>query len=274
VKFRPDDTTSERQLVLALAARGRQVALGQLMAWRKDGLLPPLASSGTGNGRSYYWREPDILARAELVHDALSRHGRTDATLLSLWLRGFPVALPQLRRAWQHQVRQKKPLALQKKSAPRSNESDAPSDLLLEAFLRLGEGLVGGERLQSVLQPLLKRTGLAQSAFGPAALATLAALTITLLDGSDLVRVATNDDLIAAQGHMRAVLDVLERDPAMPRDTSEVLGPGLFLMALGLLQGGNGALLTALLAHLPATHENGAARQAPGPVIGPYQITA
>jgi len=279
VKFRPDDTTSERQLVLALAARGRQVPLGQLMAWRKDGLLPPLASSGTGNGRSYYWREPDILAWAELVHDALARHGRADATLVSLWLRGFPVGLRQLRRAWQHQGRQGKPLAMQKataqnKAAPRAEDAGNPSDLVVKAFLRLGDGLVGSERLQSVLLPLLKRFDLGQGTIGPAALATLTALTVTLLGHSDLVRGASDGDLMAAQRHMRSVLDVLERDGAMPRDTTEVLGPGLFLVALGLLQSGNEALLAALLAHLPGAHENGAGRKSTSPVIGPYQITA
>src|ERR1700722_11339795 len=56
VRFRPETSTSERQLVLARAASGRRVSLEQLAAWRKDGLLPPLASHGIrAAGRCYYW---------------------------------------------------------------------------------------------------------------------------------------------------------------------------------------------------------------------------
>ena len=111
MRYRPDTSISERELVLALAAGGRHVALSRLVNWRKEGLLPPLASSGVGNGRSYYWREPNILAQAELVHDCLARHGRSDATIITLWLKGFWIPLPQLRRAWQNRARLRKELA-------------------------------------------------------------------------------------------------------------------------------------------------------------------
>ena len=69
VKKRPSDTTSERQLLDVLLAGGRKAGLAELRAWRKAGLLPALASHGIGAGRSYYWREPDIQAQAERVHD-------------------------------------------------------------------------------------------------------------------------------------------------------------------------------------------------------------
>ena len=69
---RPQTSTSERQLIFGLAASGRKVSLEELALWRKNGLLPPLASYGPKTPiRSYYWYEPDILARAELVFDAL-----------------------------------------------------------------------------------------------------------------------------------------------------------------------------------------------------------
>ncbi|MCP6726176.1 hypothetical protein NL526_29380, partial [Klebsiella pneumoniae] len=62
-------------------------------------------SHGTGAGRSYYWREPDIQAQAERVHDALERHGRIDEALITVWLAGFDVPLERVRRAWANRAK-------------------------------------------------------------------------------------------------------------------------------------------------------------------------
>ena len=83
MKFRPNTTTSERQLCIALAATGRTVSLDELTAWRKDGLLPPMASTGlgAGKGKSYYWREEEIVARAQgHIRDWIGRFNRSFAT--------------------------------------------------------------------------------------------------------------------------------------------------------------------------------------------------
>src|ERR1700760_943882 len=107
VRIRPESTTSERQLLLALETSGRPVTLTELVRWRKDGLLPPLAAHGLGKGRgrTYYWREPDIFPQARTAFDLLAKYGRTDAVTRMLWLSGFAVPLPRLRRAWLHQLR-------------------------------------------------------------------------------------------------------------------------------------------------------------------------
>ena len=105
MKKRSLDTTSERQLLCALLESGRKAGLAELRAWRKAGLLPPLASHGIGTGRSYYWREPDIQAQAEQVHDALQRHGRIDEALITVWLAGFDVPLERVRRAWANRAK-------------------------------------------------------------------------------------------------------------------------------------------------------------------------
>src|SRR5665213_3073293 len=95
---------------MALAATGRAVSLEELSAWRKDGLLPPMSSTGlgTGKGKSYYWGEENILARGKAVYHAMHRHGRADQPLVILFLSGFSVALPQLRRAWLHRAKLRK----------------------------------------------------------------------------------------------------------------------------------------------------------------------
>lgn len=276
VKFRSEDTVSERQLVLALATHGRTVALEQLGNWRKDGLLPPLASCGTGNGRSYYWREPAIVAQAECVYDAMQRHGRADTTVITLWLQGFAVPLPALRRAWLHRARTKGPAKL-RKTKSRMDMGDDVTGLLMKALL--GLGLAADDDALATLLPLLRRLDCKASRdTSTMALGVLTVLTAGMLENGTLMRDAEDADLLAAQRHMRTVLLFLEQadDRANPRAIAEALGPGLFLLILALLHTDQAALLDRLLAQLPKPggKGNGAGRHAPGPVIQPYRITA
>lgn len=267
MKFRPASTTSERQLALALAESGRQVSLNQILAWRNDGLLPALASHGGRGGRTYYWREADILARAQSVYDSLSRHGRPDAALITLWIQGYPVPLPLLRRAWLQRTRLKGPRKLRRCAARESAADGDLSGLLLEALLGLGESLTGPE--SALLQPLLKR---AIKADGRtlAMLGTLAFLTTALLETGDLMREAADQDLLAAQRHMRNALDRLA-DHGETGTLAEVLGPGLFVLALALLHTGQDALLEALQERLPApkraAKKERAGRSPSGPIL-------
>lgn len=72
---RPQTSTSERHFAFGLAASGRKVSLEELAFWRKNGLLPALASYGSKTPvRRYYWYEPDILARAGRRQTVFCRH--------------------------------------------------------------------------------------------------------------------------------------------------------------------------------------------------------
>ena len=111
MKFRSESTTSERELLLALTDSGRSVSLAMLSDWRKEGLLPPFASSGRGQSKdkSYFWRETDIGVRARLTYDLVRQYGRIDSVILILWFTGFNVSVPKFRRAWLHKARSRKP---------------------------------------------------------------------------------------------------------------------------------------------------------------------
>ena len=139
MKKRSSDTTSERQLIFALLAAGRKADLADLRAWRKAGLLPPLASHGIGAGRCYYWRESDIQAQAERVYDTFQRHGRIDETLITVWLAGFDVPLERVRRAWANRAKMRS--KLKAPANARGETSDAGS--------LLGMAMVYGPLLES-----------------------------------------------------------------------------------------------------------------------------
>jgi hypothetical protein len=275
VKFRPLSTTSERQLILALAASHRMVTLVELTAWRKDGLLPPLASNGlgTGKGRTYYWCEPGIVAQAQTVHDLLQRKGRGDAVILQLWLEGFPVALPQLRRAWRMRIKQRRAPVVRKGHAEQDNGFDigagAPN-LLLKAALCLGAALdTGGARqastLSLVLERALVRLGLAQRGEnfpgGPAW--TLLATTAAALEDSNLIADAGDDELQAAQRYVRVAMDFLaDCAGACVRDLGDGLTLPLSLFILTLIHTGQTMTLDRIAALLTETGRQDNARPA------------
>ena len=133
MKLRALHTTSERDMIVALRSGGRQVSLAQLSDWRKEGLLPPLASRGLGpnKGRRYYWNEENILAHAQCVHDLLKRHRQHSIVILILWLCGYPVALAKVRRAWLRHTRGVKIWPI-RNAAPRDIALQWPYPDLLE----------------------------------------------------------------------------------------------------------------------------------------------
>jgi len=241
---------SERELVLALAAGGRDVALSRLVNWRKEGLLPPLASSGVGNGRSYYWREPNILAQAELVHDCLARHGRSDATIITLWLKGFWIPLPQLRRAWQNRARLRKEITTRK--APAKVARPAPDglpNLLLGSLVSIGEALDVETAAPAAILPILETAlaklgyaGKGQSERGRT-LWRLISLAIAALETSSLVRDASDEHLVTAQSYLRTAIRFLEDCDAQRTLVIEEASASLFLYLLAMLHSGQTAVL-------------------------------
>jgi hypothetical protein len=258
---------SERQLGLALAATGRAVSLQELGAWRKDGLLPPMASTGlgAGKGKSYYWQDENILARAQTVCDAMRRHGRTDQTLVTLFLSGFAVPLPQLRRAWRNRARLRKPPAVQivRQSPDVGALTDLGADgLLLQAVLCVGAAVETENSSQrtsvtALLDRALSKLGLARPGANDSGLADqlwhLLGIIGAMLDASELMRGASDDELHAAQHYLGVAMAFLRdcSDPSQP--IIETLGPQLFLFFLTLLHSGQGRTLDRLKAYVEGT---------------------
>jgi hypothetical protein len=262
-KFRADDTTSERQLIVALAQGGRQLALPELVGWRKDGLLPPLASTGTGTGRSYYWREPDIQRQAETAYDALRQHGRVDLTIITLWLRGFAVPLPQLRRAWLYRSKLARPLKL-RTARPAARLPGPPatglSQLLLQTLVQAGAAIEATDDDRAIMLALnlaLKRLGLDDGAgdTGPARqLWPLVAMVAATLENGPLIRDASDLEMLEAQRFLRQAMTFLEncRESEWPADMIEAISHRAFLLILTMLRSGQEAMLQALSARIAA----------------------
>ena len=259
--MRPPTTTSERQLVQALAAGGRQVSLETLARWRKDGLLPPLAShGGRGAGRCYYWREPDIQAQAETVHDALRRHGGGDAAVLGLWLRGFDIALPLLRRAWLHRGKRNGPARIRQATA-KARMIKAPAtglpDLLLSAYQAAAEAFESPAESMKGSLTVLERAFAALGWSGDkremeARLRVITALLL-MLGSSDAILTSSDEDLREARGHLGGALDfLLDFRGVESRDSViDTLGPPIFLFMVTLLRSGQRDVLERVMDHIP-----------------------
>ena len=264
MKFRPNTTTSERQLCIALAATGRTVLLDELTAWRKDGLLPPMASTGlgAGKGKSYYWREEEIVARARAVYDAMQRHGRPDEALIALFLSGFAVSLVQLRRAWLHRARMRRPPAVRvvRKNFDTSGLMDpGPDRLLLQAALCVGAAVETGSAPQRVatmalLDRALSKLRLKWEGANDAGLADqlwqLLNIIGSVLDSSDLVREARDDELRIAQRHLGVAMQFLSDCSNASEGPGEKLGSQLFLFFLTLLRSGQADTLDRMMAYV------------------------
>jgi hypothetical protein len=269
VRSRPETSTSERQLVLALAASGRRVSLDELAAWRKDGLLPPLASHGIrAAGRCYYWREPDILAHAEMVHDALQRHGRSDAVTISLWLRGFDVPLPQLRRAWLHRSKRNGPARIRRvpsKAIPSPSTSGLPGLMLSAAACAAAsiENPLGSTQTTfAVLQRALAAMGRTSENQGDmGALWRIATTILLMLGSSDVISTASEEELREAQHHLRAALKFLSdfRGNESADSVIDSLGPPIFLFMMTLLRSGQRSTLETAMDRIAAAQLEAAA---------------
>ena len=268
---------SERQLVLALAKTGRTVPLGRLTAWRKDGLLPPLASTGlgAGAGRAYYWREPDILAQAVIVHDALARHGRADRVTIALWLRGFTVPLPKFKRAWLSHLKARKALVIQRPAAGQGVASAAPADLpglLLHTVL----GAVAAVQPDDTARPaLLMLAAAAQRLEIPPGdraqqvrqFWQMAQVVASGLAASDLLGQADDDEMIKGQHYLRRALRFIEAASGKePEEVTQMLGETLFLYILTLLRSGQETVLEQAATHIEAAR--------PRPALEPPSLYA
>jgi len=234
----------------------------ELSAWRKDGLLPPMASTGlgAGKGKSYYWHDEAIVARAQAVYDAMQRHGRPDQALITLFLSGFSIPLARLRRAWLHHAKMRRPpvVRLLRKRPDTSALMDTGVDrLLLQAAICVGAAVeIGDEPHRAATLALLDRAlsklRLTRDGANGSELAgqlwQLLNITASTLDSSDLVREASDDELLMAQRHLGLAMDFLSGCGDLPEKLSDTLGPQLFLFFLTLLRSGQADMLDRVMA--------------------------
>jgi hypothetical protein len=276
MKLRPASTTSERQLLKALTESGRSASLATFADWRKEGLLPPFASQGRGpgKGKSYFWREENVGARAFFIHDLIRRHGRTDKVILILWLSGFDVSLIKFRRAWLHRVRTRKPWEVRKsavdtvtagkKEAPLTLEKrGTPTPILLNFILAVcdvfcpEQGSAELSAMKQIVALVLKKLGVIDAdipVLGKASqerLVILMGATCAFLETTDLVSVASEAEFNQAQQHLRiagkfahaCVFNVDQSPPAecapfWTAQLAETIASPLFLMILAILRAG------------------------------------
>ena len=263
MRFRPETSTSERQLVLALAEGGRRVSLDELAVWRKDGLLPTLASHGMrAAGRCYYWREPDILAHAETVHDVLRKHGRREAATIALWLRGFEVPLSQLRRAWLHLNRghgQARIRRLSSRAHAFQPLRGLPGLMLCAtacATAPIENPPASTKTMLAVLQRASTALGQASENQNEAEASwRIAMALLPVLASSDVVSAASDGELREAQRHLGAAFAFLSnfRGNESMDAVIDSLGPPIFLYVMTLLRSGQHSLLETVMNRIGAT---------------------
>lgn len=217
MKFRAVKTTSERELIVALRSCSRHVSLAQLSDWRKEGLLPPLASRGLGpnRGRCYYWDEKNILAHAQCVHDLLKRHRQHSIVILILWLCGHPAPLAKVRRAWLRHTRGVRSWPI-RNAAPRDAalqwpypdllEGNRTDTVFLKTILKLSSSFTAGRNADTdALYDTLHRASDALGYKSEAAggiqyhLFVLLRLIIASIENSSLLSMAKDEDLEAAR---------------------------------------------------------------------------
>jgi len=247
---------SERQLAEALAAHGRIASLADIAGWRRAGFLPQLSAHGLGpgKGRAHCWHDEDILARAELVHDGLKMTSRADAVLLSLFLSGYPVAMPALRRAFASHGRMRKPApvrtTLRPVAAPARGDAES---LLLEALLAMGGAAEIKDRNFSAALKLvdgaLARLGYGRRGRMEAFCRTLIILSLGM-ESSSLLKEAADSDLIEAQVHLTRGLVFLAPRISDRKLLAESLGMPLFTIVLALLRSGQRTVLELIAARI------------------------
>ncbi|HEY4276067.1 MAG TPA: hypothetical protein VGM68_11315 [Rhizomicrobium sp.] len=271
-------TTSERELICAMAREGRQVTLANLSGWRKEGLLPPLASNGrgTGKGRSYYWKNPDILGHACTTFDLLKRYRRAEIVLWMLWVHGHQVPIPQFRRVWAARTRSRPLWAVHPSTQhleipeagarlffPALQGQGGATYLLLQATLALSGTLVPDDGDAAAITQVIGRAlaWITRVNHLPTPNDDLAAerlwLTVRIvsaaLEASDLVSSTTDSELREAQRYLQVAGRLLQKcddrslsdeaGTAWPAWLAERMAAPTFLLILVLARLGYGPML-------------------------------
>ena len=195
----------------------------------------------------------------------MRRYGRADRTLVTLFLSDFAMPLPQLRRAWLNRARLHKPPAVRtvRESPDVGALMDIGADsLLLQAALYVGAAVEteNGSQcapIMAVLNRALSKLGMVRHGANDSGMADqlwhLLSIIGAMLDASDLMREASDDELHAAQRYLGVAMVFLRdcSDPSEP--IVETLRPQLFLFFLTLLHSGQGRTLDRLKAYVEGT---------------------
>lgn len=295
---RPLSTTSERQLILSLAEEGRTITLSNLAGWRKEGLLPPLATQGLGKskGRSYYWKEPNIHDHACATFDLLRRYGRPEMVLWMLWLQGFSVPLRQFRRVWAARSRARTdwiacPTPQHRSSSDTSRESPSihaqgrVTDILLQATLALSGALVPDDGDAAAITRVIERAMAwvsRSNGFMPEDDQRAERLWLTVrimcsaLESSDLVSITDDHDLRKAQKYLLAAGRLLQKcDDRAPEENEDIwpawlaerMAAPVFILILVLLRSGQKPMLDEIASRLAPVNQRRSE-----PLVHPAQL--
>jgi hypothetical protein len=236
---------------------GRRVSFADIARWRQNGLLPQLAHHGLGQGKgkAHCWHDADIVARAELVCDTIRQYGRNDMALLMLFLSGFSVPLPQLRRAWAFRCKLRKPPAIRPMPVTVPPNRLQDGNPLLEAALAVATAIQTDHHL--LVMPLLERAlaklGYSRRGNSEQLIRAMMAMEAAL-DASDLVRSARDEELLEAQHYLSLAVKFL-RGCAGPKGRDSLVanfGPSLFGFILAFLRSGQIALIERAAARIAA----------------------
>ena len=278
-------TTSERELILALAEEGRPVTLANLSGWRKEGLLPALASQGlgTGKGRTYYWTERDIVAHASATFDLLRKYGRPETVLWMLWLHGFSVPMSQFRRAWAARSRARKnwtarpapccrpePDAIRGLAQPGLQGQGGATHILLQATLALSATLVPDDGDAAAITRVIERAlgwisrtnelSTPEDDRVAEHLWLTVRIMCTALENSDLVSLTGDAQLREAQKYLLMAGRLLQKcddrtleddeESSWPSWLAERMAAPAFLLILALLRSGYKPMLDEIASRL------------------------
>lgn len=296
---RPLSTTSERELIISLAEVGRTITLSNLTGWRKEGLLPPLASQGLGKskGRSYYWKEPDIHDHACATYDLLRKYGRPETVLWMLWLQGFSVPLQQFRRVWAARSRPRtgwiacptpthRPGSNTSRKSPRLHAQGRVTDILLQATLALSGELVPDDGDAAAITRVIERAlaWISQSNdFMPEDDQAAERLWLTVriicsaLENSDLVSITGDNELREAQKYLLAAGRLLqkcddrsleENETVWPVWLAERMAAPVFILILVMMRSGQKPALDEIASRLVPVNQ-----RRPRPLVQPVQLS-
>lgn len=250
---------TEQELVTALAETGRSIAPRTLSEWRSSGLLPPLASKSKGlrKGKICFWLDDAVFDRVALIHDLLKDGTEKQEIYWLLWLCGFPMPLPQLRRAWSGKAktsvawrcRARTPAA--RAVAPHAAHPLSPRHLLstvLNACECLDEH--NEPEVDALVAALNKQSERRDDTSDPASSHRQRLelkVLLSALRESDLIVTSTDSELLEAQQFTSRALHQFRNQgsqsghqitPLAPVNEARALGAPLFLLILSLVRSG------------------------------------
>lgn len=264
---------SYRELSAVLTESGSPVTVGELHRWRKGGLLPSPDCNGTGKRRTPSWRDQDIVCRARTIQYLLSRDDRLDTAIRALWLCGFKVPLPRLRRAWQHHASQPRRWSFKPRvrheadtASQRQNSGKSLSNVTLGIVISLIGSLASLDPSEDIAAAIAgqvftafaKKAGLhdeAQALFDRQTLVLIRIVT-SILESTNLLKTSSDAQLAEAQDYLKQFAPFIQncvesappellphQAPLWSPDLARHIGEPLYILIIALLRSGQRYLL-------------------------------